>query len=84
VRREITWQSADNRQDDSQNNGADQACQKITRRAGVFRMISPPRAFSAGYGFCSMRHPHVKNQEAELFPGCCATTPLPSPTFYWY
>jgi hypothetical protein len=24
---------------------------KMARRSGVLRMISPPRAFSAGYGF---------------------------------
>ena len=30
---------------------------KTKRRSGVLRMISPPRAFSAGYGFCSTIRP---------------------------
>jgi hypothetical protein len=42
---------ADQQQDDGENNGSDQAAQKKARRSGVLRMISPPRAFSAGYGF---------------------------------
>jgi hypothetical protein len=42
---------ADQHQNDGETDDSDQATQKNARRNGVLRMISPPRAFSAGYGF---------------------------------
>jgi hypothetical protein len=52
----LTSQSMDDRQDVSEHNGTDQTCDENGRRAGAFRMISPPRAFSAGYGFWILAH----------------------------
>jgi hypothetical protein len=43
--------SADQHQNDDENDGSNQATEETARQNGVLRTISPPRAFSAGYGF---------------------------------
>jgi hypothetical protein len=83
LRQEIARRSANDRQDDSQDNGADQAGQKDGPAGRRVQDDLAAPLFLAGCGFCSMG-PLLRDQKSGSVIVPESRNALPSPAFYWY